>query len=49
MQKSGSWYSYNNEKLGQGLDGAIKHLKENPKLAHKIEAEIRKQVATVSK
>jgi recombination protein RecA len=40
--KSGSWFTYGNEKLGQGFDGAIKYLKENGKLANKIEGEIRK-------
>jgi len=33
------------KKLGQGFDGAIKYLKENPKLANKIEGEIRKQIS----
>jgi len=40
--KSGSWFTYGSEKLGQGFDGAIKYLRENGKLASKIEGEIRK-------
>ena len=42
VTKSGSWFNYGSEKLGQGFDGAIKYLKENAKLANKIEADIRK-------
>ncbi len=42
VTKSGSWFTYGGEKLGQGFDGAIKYLKENPKLSGKIEADIRK-------
>jgi recombination protein RecA len=44
ISKSGSWFTYGGEKLGQGFDGAIKHLKENGKLANKIEGEIRKAI-----
>lgn len=44
--KSGSWFTYGEEKLGQGFEGAIKYLKENGKLANKIESEIRKAIAS---
>jgi recombination protein RecA len=44
IEKSGSWLNYGGEKLGQGFDTAMKHLKENPKLANKIEGEIRKKL-----
>ncbi|MFA4844362.1 MAG: recombinase RecA [Candidatus Margulisiibacteriota bacterium] len=44
IEKSGSWYNYGGEKLGQGFDGAISFLKENTKLANKIEGEIRKKI-----
>ena len=30
VQKSGSWYSYNEERLGQGRENAKQFLKENP-------------------
>lgn len=46
VAKSGSWFTYGEEKLGQGFDGAIKYLKENGKLANKIEGEIRKAIAS---
>ena len=45
ISKSGSWFNYGSEKLGQGFDGAIKYLKENGKVAAKIEGEIRKAIA----
>ncbi|MEI7999563.1 MAG: recombinase RecA [Candidatus Omnitrophota bacterium] len=37
VQKSGSWLSFENEKIGQGRDVARKFLKENPKIMAKIE------------
>ena len=44
IQKSGAWYSYNGEKIGQGFEGTISYLKENTKLAKKLEGEIRKKI-----
>src|SRR5881397_3690554 len=41
LEKSGAWYAYNGEKLGQGKDNARDFLKENPVLAREIEAKIR--------
>lgn len=43
IKKSGSWFEYQNKKLGQGMDGARQFLKENPELAEKIKEEILKQ------
>jgi recombination protein RecA len=43
-QKSGAWYSYGGEKLGQGFEGTINYLKENVKIANKIESEVRKAI-----
>ena len=40
VQKSGSWYSYNDSKLGQGRDAVKELLKDNPELAEEIEAKI---------
>lgn len=45
LTKSGTWISFNNEKVGQGRDAAIKALKENPKLQDAIEKEIRKKIS----
>ncbi|HPN88487.1 MAG TPA: recombinase RecA [Candidatus Omnitrophota bacterium] len=41
IEKSGAWLAYEGEKIGQGRDNAIKFLKENPKIAQKIEKQIR--------
>ncbi len=43
--KSGSWYSYNNDKLGQGRDAVKQLLIDNPGLAADIEAKIRAKIA----
>jgi len=39
IEKAGSWIAYNDEKLGQGKEGARAFLKKNPKLADKIKVE----------
>jgi recombination protein RecA len=41
IEKSGSWYSYNGEKIGQGKDNVRQYLKANPEIAADIEAKIR--------
>jgi recombination protein RecA len=41
LEKSGSWYAYNGEKIGQGKDNARDFLKENPDLAIEIENKVR--------
>ncbi|GAB4262482.1 MAG: recombinase RecA [Methylomicrobium sp.] len=41
IQKAGSWYSYGDEKIGQGKDNAKQFLKEHPEQASEIEAKIR--------
>jgi recombination protein RecA len=43
VEKSGSWYSYRGERIGQGREAAIKFLKENPDLASEIEKTIRQK------
>ena len=37
IKKSGSWYSYNDTKLGQGRDAAKAMIKDNPELAEELE------------
>ena len=44
VQKAGSWYSYNNEKIGQGKENVRTFLKENPEKAKELEAKIRAEV-----
>lgn len=41
VSKSGAWYSYENERLGQGRENAKQFLKENPELLAQIEEKIR--------
>lgn len=45
MERSGSWLSWQSEKLGQGRDAVTKLLKEKSKLRDDIEKEIRKKIA----
>ncbi len=44
VDKSGAWYAYNGEKIGQGKDNAREYLKEHPEIAQEIEAKIRAAV-----
>ncbi len=48
VEKAGSWYSYNGEKIGQGKDNAREFLKENPKIAQEIEDKIRANSSTLT-
>ena len=43
VEKSGSWYSYNGERIGQGRDNTISFLKENPDTVQEIEGKIREK------
>ncbi len=43
VDKSGAWYGYNGERIGQGKDNARQYLRENPALAVKLEAELREK------
>jgi recombination protein RecA len=43
LEKTGSWYLWKDERLGQGRDNARAYFKEHPELANKLEAEIRKK------
>jgi recombination protein RecA len=44
VDKSGAWYAYQGEKIGQGKDNAREFLRENPDLAREIENKIREAV-----
>jgi recombination protein RecA len=43
VEKSGAWYSYDGERVGQGKENARQYLKENPQVAQKLEAALREQ------
>ncbi len=44
VEKSGTWYSYGDERLGQGRVNAVKFLKENPDLARNLEGALRTEL-----
>lgn len=48
VQKSGSWFSYNSDKLGQGRDAVKTLLRDNPELQSEIEKKIREKVAEMA-
>jgi recombination protein RecA len=41
VEKSGAWFSYNSQRLGQGRENAKQYLRDNPEVADEIEARIR--------
>ena len=47
IQKSGSWFSYNNERIGQGRENTRLFLKDNPELCNEIEQRIRESMKDV--
>lgn len=49
VEKSGSWYSYNSERIGQGREAVRQYLKDNPAIAEDIEKAIRAKEGLVSK
>jgi len=44
VEKSGAWYSYNGDRIGQGKDNVRNHLKANPEIAADLEAKLRAQL-----
>jgi len=48
VEKSGAWYSYKGDKIGQGKDNAREYLKEHPEVAKEIESKIRANAGLVS-
>ncbi len=48
LQKSGSWYSYNESKVGQGRDSVKTFLADNPEVANEIEGKIRAALQVVA-
>ena len=43
VNKSGAWYAYNGEKIGQGRENAKQYLKEHPEVCDEIDKQVRKQ------
>ena len=48
MQKSGSWFSMGDQRIGQGRDAAKRFLQENPDVAERLEADIRQNLDRLS-
>ena len=49
VEKSGAWYAYKGEKIGQGRENAKIYLEKNPNVAAEIEKVIRDKAAAISK
>jgi recombination protein RecA len=47
IEKSGAWYSYKGERIGQGRENARTFLKENVDVYKKIDSELRKQLGLI--
>ncbi len=45
IEKSGSWFSYNSTRIGQGKENARQYFKDNPKVADEVEKKIREKAA----
>ena len=41
VDKSGAWYAYNGQKIGQGRENAKQFLKDNPEIMNEIEAKVK--------
>ncbi len=48
VEKSGSWFSYNSTRIGQGRENAKEFLKANPDMADQIEAQVRKNAGPIA-
>jgi recombination protein RecA len=48
VEKSGSWFSYDSQRIGQGRENAKQFLKDNPDVAAKIEAQVRQNSGIVA-
>ena len=49
VEKSGAWYAYKGEKIGQGRENAKIYLEKNPNVAAEIEKIIRDKATAISK
>ena len=44
LEKSGAWYSYNGDRIGQGKENVRNYLKENPQITIEVEAKLREKI-----
>jgi recombination protein RecA len=47
VEKSGSWFSYDSQRIGQGRENAKTFLKDNPEVAARIEAAVRQNAGLI--
>jgi recombination protein RecA len=48
VEKSGAWFSYNNQRIGQGRENSKTYLEENPEIANAIESQVRAQAGLLT-
>ena len=48
VEKSGAWFSYDSQRLGQGRENAKQFLREHPEVAQRIEAAIRQNAGLIA-
>jgi recombination protein RecA len=48
VEKSGAWFSYNSQRLGQGRENAKNFLRDNPAMANEIELALRQNAGLIS-
>jgi recombination protein RecA len=48
VEKSGAWFSYDSQRIGQGRENAKTFLKQNPDIANKIEAAVRQNAGLIA-
>ena len=49
IEKSGAWYAYKGEKIGQGKENAKLYLEKNPSVAEEIEKIVREKATAITK
>jgi len=49
VQKSGTWFSFDGQKMGQGMEASKKYLEANPKIAPEIQKQIKAKIAIAAK
>jgi recombination protein RecA len=49
VEKSGSWYSYKGDRIGQGRENARQFLKDNPDIRQQLDTELRKTLGMIRK
>ena len=48
VEKSGAWFSYNSQRLGQGRENAKQFLRDNPEMASEIELSLRQNAGLIA-